>query len=168
MLDLSQNTGQQGRPAIDKQVLSFRINKVEKTKSKKGNDMLVFTYEACSERAKSGNKDVAFAGNQCMEWLVLGGHEEAVRRAKESLVACLKCCKADPTKLDVDNPAALKATFVGKGVRREISTESEPLMEGDTVAIGVDGVPIVNNNYRLGTFIGPDEKYTIPAEAVAF
>ena len=88
------------------------------------------------------------------------------------LKAFAAACKASPS-VDLDNPAFLKENFLGKGIRCEIRTETQPLtqVDGDgniTPVMDDSGAPIVDNNYKVTRFVGANDVYTIPASAVPF
>lgn len=169
MIDLTGVKGEQGRPYIDNQCLANRCVSMTFGKSGAQNDMFTAVLEVCSPTARSGETTVAIAGAQITDWFVMSGNAEAVRRGKEKLVAFMKACKVvDTSKLDANNPAALKSMFVGRGVKAEVFTQSKPLEENGAPVLGDDGQPIANNNYRVGRYIGAADDLTVPSDSVAY
>ena len=167
-----------GRPNIpNKTVVFLRCMGIEKTVSKKGNDMLVFKWEIAAtvnntDELNIGGKPTKIAGLQLTDWVVLG-----IDMGMKKLKAIIRATDA-PTSLDVEDPEVLKQAFLGKGIRAEIKTEEVTKMQnsdqidaetGKAVEVPMlddDGNPIKDNNYRLVTVVGKGSDYTIPFDSV--
>jgi hypothetical protein len=157
-------SGSQGRPFLNKAVRTIRCIAADKMKSKKGNDMIVFKYEIVSPESEN---NVRVAGLQLTDYIVLGSTSSI---PLERLGALTKIVKGNPM-VDIDNPAVLRSNYVGKAVRAEVKTEAVVLKQVDEDGIEQpvmddNGNPVTDNNYRLGRFIGADDKYTIPADSI--
>jgi hypothetical protein len=169
MIDTSNVSASVGRPFLGKAVRSIRIISAEKRVSSNKNDMLTLELEICApdtEKASDGST-IKVAGLSFRDQITFHGKNNI---PLEQLKALVVACKASP-KVDLDDAAFLKNSFVGKGIRAEVRTEPKPLTQVDdsgNVAPVLDdsGNPVVDNNYRLGRVIGGDDRYTISADAV--
>lgn len=164
----SEVSGQQGRPFLPKGVRTCRIIGAEKKTSSNKNDMLSLQFEIVAPESETvGGVAQKIAGITFRDQITFHGKNNI---PVEQLAALTKVCKGNP-QVDLDNPALLKSNYVGKAVRMEVRTEAKPLTQvGEdgnlTPVLDNDGQPIIDNNYRMGRFIGTDDRYTIPADAV--
>lgn len=160
-LDLTQTSGEQGKPYLKTGSYSIRILKAENKTSKAGNEMLVFQSEIVSPETVEGAGKIA--GLQLFDYLVFGDSNIPKQRLK-ALVTILKM----PTTLDTSDEATLKL-FVGKAVKVQLRTESQVLKDESGAPVTDDsGNPITDNNYRIVRYIGADDANTIPAANVAY
>ena len=176
MVNVNEVSGDSGRPYLSTVVRSVRIIGIEKATSKSSNhyEMLVIKAEICAPESETINgKSVKVSGLSIFDNIVFHGKND---KAEKQLVALHKACKvAIPADgmIDLDNAAALRSNFLGKGIRAEVRTEPKPLMQVDdagnpTPVLDDAGNPVSDNNYRLGRVVGADDRFTIAPETVPF
>lgn len=170
MINVENTSGSQTRPFLNTAVRSLRIIGIEGKKSKAGYPQLAIEVEICSpetEKTPTGEV-VKTSGMTFRDQITFHGKNDI---PEKQLKALCGACKAS-MQVDLDNPAFLKTNFLGKGVRAEVKTDPKPLTQtddgGNLIPVLDDaGAPIVDNNYRLGRFIGSDERFTISPEALS-
>lgn len=165
MLEAPSSEVQQGRPFLPKAVRSARIIAIEQKTSSKGNPMLVIRSEIVAPEFEviAGVK-IAVSGLQFTDWMVYGN---AIGTAR---VQALTKAVRGVFPIDLENPAVLRATYLGKGIRAEVSSEQKPLVQFNA-ELGVDepvkddnGNVVVDTNYRMGRVIGGDASKDIAPE----
>lgn len=167
MLEAPDSEVRQGKPFLPKAVRTSRIIAIEKKTSSKGNDMLVVRFEIVApESEKIGAATVKIGGLQFTDWMVYGND-----MGKAKVQALTKACRG-VFPIDMENPATVRSTYLGKAIRAEITSEEKPLtqfnveLNSDEPVKDDEGNVVVDINYRLGRIIGGEDKYSIAADMV--
>lgn len=156
-----------GRPFLRSGSYAVRCLSCEKSKSKKGNDMLVLKYEIVAPEmvavvTDKGEVQQKITGLQLTDWIVLG--DTGFPRLKG-----LHKALGLPMSVNVKSPDTKQ--YVGKAVKVTLSTETSVEKDqntGEPIIDETTGQPATVNNYRIQRFLGADTEHTIPADSVAF